>query len=450
MAKKIVVIGAGTAGASAAFAARKQDRNCEITVLSAENLPTYSRCGIPFVIGGEIESFNKIVVFPQESFKSQKINLRLGTTGRALDIRDKTVHLTNGEKISFDSLVIATGAIASVPQITGANTPGVFVLRTIEDGKKILTSASPGTKTVINGASFIAIEAAEALERKGVEVTLVIRSRPLRSMLDEPVSKIVEQTLIKNGITIITGNEISAVLGDSRVQGVKVGGETVAADMVIMCTGVEPDVRLAKEAGLAIGEAGGIRVDARLMTSAPEIFAAGDCVEYPHAVSGRPFVSGLGTVATRQGMVAGTNAAGGDLPAPPVLGATVLELFDAHIGSVGLTEASAKEAQFLALSAMTKHSSLPHYYPGGVPVTVRLIADSASCRILGAQIVAPSGAGVAQRINGLSIAILKGATAQELANADFCYSPPVSDIWAAEAVAAQALLRRIETERNEK
>jgi NADH oxidase (H2O2-forming) len=128
----------------------------------------------------------------------------------------------------------------------------------------------------------------------------------------------------------------------------------------------------------------------------------------------------------------------------------VLELFDAHIGSVGLTEASAKEAQFLALSAMTKHSSLPHYYPGGVPVTVRLIADSTSCRILGAQIVAPSGAGVAQRINGLSIAILKGATAQELANADFCYSPPVSDIWAAEAVAAQALLRRIETERNEK
>jgi NADH oxidase (H2O2-forming) len=448
MAKKIVIIGAGTAGASAAFAARKQDRNCEIAVLSAENLPTYSRCGLPFVIGGEIKSFDEITVFSEKSFQSQNTNLRLGTTVEALDVGSRTVRIASAEKISFDSLVITTGATASLPQIPGTNNPGVSVLRTVEDGKKILAAAKPGTRAVINGASFIAIEAAEALERKGAEVMLIIRSRALRSMLDEPVSKIVEQILTSNGIAIMAGNEISAVLGDSRVTGVKVGSETVPADMVIMCTGVTPDVRLAKEAGLAIGDAGGIRVDKRMMTSAPDIFAAGDCVEYPHAVSGIPFVSGLGTVATKQGLVAGTNAAGGDSPAPPVFGATVLKLFDTHIGSVGLTEVAAKEAQFLTLSAMTKHSSLPHYYPGGVPVTVRLIADSASCRILGGQIIAPPQAGVAQRINQLSIAILKSVTVWELASADFCYSPPVSDIWAAEAVAAQALMRRIESERS--
>jgi NADH oxidase (H2O2-forming) len=447
MARKIVIVGAGTAGASAAFAARKQDRNCEITLLSAESVPTYSRCGLPFVIGGEIESFSKIIVFPEKSFKSQNINLRLGTTVRTLDIRNKTIRLTKAEEISFDSLVIATGAIASFPQISGADTLSVFVLRTVEDGSKILACAAPGRKIVINGASYIAVELAEALERKGAEVTLIIRSRPLRGMLDEPVSKMVEQVLIENGIAVIRGKEISAVLGDSRVNAVKVGGETVQADVVIMCTGVEPDVRLAKEAGLAIGEAGGIRVDERLLTSAQDIFAAGDCVEYPHAVSGKPFVSGLGTVATKQGMVAGANAAGGDCSAPPVLGAAVLKLFGVQVGSVGLTEVAAKEAGFTPVSAMTSHPSLPHYYPGAVPVTVRLIADSASNRILGGQVVAPCQAGVAQRINALSVAILKSVTAQELAGADFCYSPPVSDIWAAEAVAAQALIRRIESER---
>lgn len=447
MAKKIVVIGAGTAGASAAFAARKQDRDCEITVLSSEEVATYSRCGLPFVIGGEIESFDKIIVFPEKSFKSQNINLRLGTTVRTLDIRNKTVHLTSAEEISFDSLIIATGAIASLPQIPGANTPGVFVLRTVEDGKKIIALPAPGTKVVINGASYIAVELAEALERKGAEVTLIIRSRPLRGMLDEPVSKIVEQVLLENGIAVIRGKEISAVLGNSRVNAVKLGSETVPADMVIMCTGVESDARLAKEAGLAIGEAGGIRVDERLMTSAQDIFAAGDCVEYPHAVSGKPVVSGLGTIATKQGMAAGANAAGGNCSAPPVLGAAVLKLFGVQVGSVGLTEVAAKEAGFLPISAMISHLSLPHYYPGAVPITVRLIADSASGRILGGQIVAPCQAGVAQRINALSVAILKSVTMQELADADFCYSPPVSDIWAPEAVAAQALIRRIESQR---
>ncbi|MFH1421810.1 MAG: FAD-dependent oxidoreductase, partial [Planctomycetota bacterium] len=239
-------------------------------------------------------------------------------------------------------------------------------------------------------------------------------------------------------------HEVAEITGNSQVAGVKVGDEVIKADIVVMGAGVRADTELAGKSGLIIGEAGGIRVDEKLMTSEKDIFAAGDCVEYPHIVSGKPQVCGLGTIAMRQGLVAGTNAAGGNTAAPPVLGATILKLFDVQIGSVGLTEAAAKEANFTPVSITSKHSSLPHYYPGGVPVTVRLIADKNTQRILGAQFLAPGETGVAQRVNAMSLAIMKQMTLNEIINADFCYSPPCTDIWSAEAVAAQTLLRRLQ------
>jgi NADH oxidase (H2O2-forming) len=440
MERRIVVVGAGSAGASACFAARKQDRKAQITCINAEPHPTYSRCALPFVIGGEIETFDIPTVFDFNFYKFQKIQILPGTRVESVDIEGQRVKTSEGE-FEYTSLVLATGGIAKVPDIPGAGLDGVFVLRTRDDGATILEHARAGGKAIINGASFIALEAAEALKRRGMDVKCVIRSRALRSMIDQQFSRIVEEKLVENGIEVLKGSPLNSVLGNKKVTGVVVDDKEFPADMVIMCTGTAPDMELAKLAGLKTGSTGGIKVNEQMETSAEGIYAAGDCVESECFIRKTPMLSGLGTIATRQGMAAGANAAGAHLKAPPVLGASVMKLFDIEIGAVGLTEDFLKQAGFDIAVGAVKYPTHPHYYPGGSEARVRLLADKKTGRIIGGQVITDSGA--AQRVNMLSVVILKGMTAGELHMADFCYSPPCQDIWAAEAVAADGLARRL-------
>lgn len=441
MERTILVIGAGSAGASACFAARKQDRKAEIVCVNAEPHATYSRCALPFVIGGEIDSFDRPTVFDFDFYKSQKIRVIPGVGVDSVDISRRTADTSAGE-IEYSALVIATGGRARIPDIPGVEHEGTFVLRTRDDGAAILERARAGGNAVINGASFIALEAAEALKRRGMKVTCIIRSRALRSMVDQQFSKILEDKLTEKGIDVLKGAPVSAILGDEKVKAVAVDGQEIPTDIVVMCTGTAPDVRLAESMELKIGPTGGIKVSKRMETSTEGVFAAGDCVQSECEIRKCETLSGLGTVATRQGMVAGANAAGGNLQAPPVLGASVMKLFDLEVGAVGLTEDFAREAGFDVAAATLKYPTLPHYYPGGGEAQVRLLADTATGRILGGQVVVETGA--AQRVNMLSIAILKGMTVSELHMADFCYSPPCSDIWAPEAIAAGSLERRLE------
>lgn len=444
MEHKIVVIGAGSAGASACFSARKQDRKAAITCINKEPYPTYSRCALPFVIGGEIDSFDTITVFRSDFYKSQNIEILLGTHVESADVAGKRLKTSAGE-IDYTALVLATGGKANVPNVPGARLNGVFVLRTCDDGMSILDLAQAGKNAVINGASFIALEVAEALRRRGMNVTCAIRSRALRSMVDEPFSRLVEEKLIEKGIAVMKGSPLAKVLGDEKVTGVLVGEKEIPTDMVVMCTGTTPETGLARAIGLEIGQTGGIKVDGRMETSVKGIFAAGDCVESQCFIRKVPMLSGLGTVATRQGMVAGANAAGGDAQAPPVLGAAVMKLFDMEIGAVGLTEDFAREIGMDVAISTVKYPSLPHYYPGGKDVHVRLLANRNDGKLVGGQVLVQRGA--AERVNMLSAAILKGMTASELHMADFCYSPPCADIWAAEAVAAGGLVKRLERDR---
>lgn len=441
MERKIVVVGAGSAGASACFAARKQDRKAGIVCVNAEPHPTYSRCALPFVIGGEIESFDVPTVFDFKFYKSQKIEILPGTRVESIDIEKKLIKTSGGE-FEYTALVLATGGKARVPDMPGVGLDGVFVLRTRDDGAAILERAKAGGKAIINGASFIALEAAEALKRRGMEVACVIRSRALRSMIDQQFSKNVEEKLTQNGIEVLKGSPLTSVTGDTKVAGVIVDDKEIPADMVIMCTGTAPDVELAQAAGLELGTTGGIKVNGRMETSVEGIYAVGDCVESECFIRKTPMLSGLGTIATRQGLVAGGNAAGADLKAPPVLGASVMKLFDIEIGAVGLTEDFAKKAGLETAVGAVKYPTLPHYYPGGSDVHARLLADKGSGKIIGGQVVVGSGA--AERVNMLSLAILNGMKAGEIYSADFCYSPPCQDIWAAEAVAAGGLARRLE------
>jgi NADH oxidase (H2O2-forming) len=445
MEKNLVVIGAGSAGASACFAARKQDRKVKIVCINQEPFPSYSRCALPFVIGGEIDSFDTPTVFDFDFYKKQNVDIMPGVTVETVDVQNKVVKTSAGD-VNYTELVLATGGNAKSSDLPGTNLEGVFVLRTRDDAERILGRAEAGKNALVNGASFIALEVAEALKHRGMKVTCVIRSRALRSMVDKEISQFIEEKLVEKGVIVLKGAEMSAILGEGKVTGVTVGENEVSADMVVMCTGVVPDNNLAKSMGLEIGSTGGIKVSERMETSVSGIYAAGDCVENECFVTKKPVLSGLGTIATRQGMVAGANAVGADMKAPPVLGASVMKLFDIEIGAVGPTEDFARGAGIDVAALGVKYPSLPHYYPGGTDVQVRLLADKATSKIIGGQIIVHRGA--AERINMLSMAILKGATAQELNTADFCYSPPCSDIWAAEAVAAQGLVRRLESKKS--
>lgn len=436
-----MVIGAGSAGASACFSARKQDRKAEIVCINKERYPTYSRCALPFVIGGEIDSFDTTTVFGPGFFEKQNIELLLGAEVESVNIKERVVRISD-RKIEFTSLVLATGGKGRMPDIPGIKLDGIFVLRTRDDGDDILKSSTKGKKAIINGASFIALEVAEALKHRGMDVSCVIRSRALRSMVDKQFSVMIEEKLEENGIKVLRGAPVTEITGDGTVTGAIVDGDTIPADMVVMCTGTEPDVDLARTMGLDIGRTGGIRVNEQLETSASNIFAAGDCAEGQCLIRKQPFISGLGTIATRQGMVAGANAAGASLGSPPVLGASIMRLFDIEIGAVGPTEDFARDAGFDIAVGGVKYPDRPHYYPGGKDVHVRLLADKKDGRIIGGQVIAKEG--VAARINMLSLAIQNGMTARELQMADFCYSPPCSDTWAPEAIAATGLARRLQ------
>ncbi len=449
MSGRIVIIGMGAAGGSAALTARKLDRKIEIIAMDRISGNTYSKCGLPFVIGGVIPSFDTLSVITGETYRKQKITLMNDTEILGLDTSAKVVSVSSDDdtaEIDYDSLVLATGGFSSVVPVPGADLNGVLALRTAQDGQRMVEAAQNARTAVVNGASFIALEVAEALLERGLEVSIVIRSRAIRSMVDRSVSNIIHKHLKNIGMNVLLGAPIERINGTERVGSVNVGGQEIPTDMVIMATGTKPEVSIAGSAGIELGETGGIKVDEHLKTSAEDVYAAGDCVESTDAITGKPILSGLGTIAARQGIVAATNALGGCEKAPPVFNAAVMKLMGLEIGSVGITEDKAAENGMEIIGQMLSYPHLPHYYPGGKGVRVRLLARVDSGKLVGAQFV--SEVPINSRINAMSIAIQKGMTVDELAMADLCYSPPCADTWDPVSVCAQALQRKLKRVRD--
>ena len=445
---RVVVVGAGTAGASAAFAARMSSRDAEVIVLGDEPQPTYSRCALPFAVAGKVSPLEKVIVFGEKQFAARRIELIKPARARALETKEHAlVYEFDGDekRLEYDTLVVATGGRATPPPVDGVDLEGNLLLRTYADAERLIEAASSGTRFVVNGASFIALEAAEALKSRGADVSLVVRSRVMRSFVDEPLSRLLADHLRAAGLRVLQGASIERVEGASRVEAVVVGDERVETDFVLHATGTRAEATLAGEAGLTLGAGGAVSVDSRLRTSAEAVFACGDCTEVEEAVAGLRVMSGLGTTATRHGMAAGANAAGGDRAATPVLSACVMHIFGLEVGSVGLTEAQARDAGLDVVASQVKYPALPHYWPENEDVVVRLLAEKDGGRLVGAQVLCERGA--ALRVNMLSLAIERRMSAAEVAGADFCYSPPCADVWAAEAVCAQSLVRRLEKRR---
>lgn len=428
--KRIIIIGGNAAGVSAAAAARKTDRYAEIIMIEADDHPAYSRCGLPFVIEGKIPRFEDLLIYPPNYYRMMKIDLRLKTTATAIDKEAKTVEIedSHGKRdvLEYDSLILATGAYPFAPPIRGRDKMGVFTVRTLRDGGRINRAVSDAKSAVVIGAGLIGLEMAAAFARRGIRTTIVeLLPQVLPAMLDEDMAILVQEGFEKEGVEVITGHGVDEILGGDEVEGISAAGREIAADLVIIATGVRPSVELAKEAGVEIGKTRAIKTNLRMRTSVEDIYAAGDCVESVHMVTHAPVLSQLGTVAIRQGMVAGINAGGGYAIFPGVLGSAVSKLFDLEVGATGLTERQAEQAGVKTVVGFTMAETRARYYPGALPITVKLIFEERTRRLIGGQIV--GGEGVAPRINALSLAIQKQMTAWEMVQADTCYTPPLSD-----------------------
>ena len=446
MPRKIVIIGANAAGTDAASAARKIDRTAEITLITKENRAAYSRCGLPFVLGGQIPKFEDLVIFPPSYYRMMKLNLRLESTVTSINTEAKTVEVQDKtgkkETLEYDSLILATGAYAFVPPIKGREKQGVYVLRTIEDGMKINQALKTAKSAVVIGAGLIGLEAAVAFVERGVKTTVVeLLPYVLPAMLDQDMANEVQSKLEEKGLKIIVGKGVDEILGGDKVAGVSVAGENIPADFVLVATGIRADTELAKKADVAIGETRGIKTNMRMETSVKDVYAVGDCAESVCTITHRPVLSQLGTVAVRHGKVAGINAAGGYAIFPGAIGSAVSKMFDFEVGATGLTEFWAGRNGVETVVGRITSKTKADYYPGALPIKVKLVVERETKRIIGGQIIA--GEEATQRINALSFAIQKQMTVHELAKADTCYAPPVNETWEPMVLAAELAIRRL-------
>lgn len=447
MARRVIVVGANAAGVEAASAARKKDRTAEITLFTLEKNAGYSRCGLPFVIGGQIPSFRDLIVYSPGYFQMLKLNLRTETKVIAINTKEKSVEVVSKdgitESLAYDSLIVATGADSFIPPIKGKEKQGILSLRGLEDGERIDAAVKAGAKSaVIMGAGLIGLETAVALVERGLKVTVVeMLPQILPQMLDPDMAKMVQEHLESKGMLILTGKTVEEFLGEEKVTSILAGGERIEADLFVSAFGVRANTKLAIDAGIPLGETRAIRTNARMETEAKDVYAVGDCAESANAITQKAACAQLGTVAVRQGKVAGANAAGDYALFTGILASAVTKLFDLEAGVTGLTEAASARNRLEVVVGTISSKTKADYYPTAKPIRVKLVVEKESQRLVGAQII--GGEEVTQRINALSFAIQKQMTVRELAKADTAYAPPLCETWEPIVLAAEMVLMKL-------
>lgn len=455
---KLLIIGSGAAGSTAAQFARKTNRQAEITVLGNEHYGEYSKCGLPYVIGGIIPSFDDLIEFPPSWFQHFKINLKLENEVYDIDPEGKivkSISLKDAEKEEhkYDALIVATGANSWIPEIKGAFLDegrlkdGIFTLRTMDDAKQILKRVERGKRAMIVGSGSIGMEMAEALSRRGMKTYVRLRTHMLTGMIDEDMAAIVQRRVEEHGIQFIPRVTVSEIGGEREVKYVVLRNldteeeSEYPADLVIISAGSKARVEVAEKAKCWIGSTGGIVVDKRCETSVKDIYAAGDCTEYPDFVTGKPSLIGLGSIGVKQGRVAGINAVGGKEEMPRgVLNNRTTKLFGLEISAVGPTMKELKRAGIEPIVGKFSGSTLPSYFPGKKAISVKVMAHPKDGKIIAAQIVGEEE--VHQRINVFATAILRGMTLEEFTQLETCYAPPVAPTLDCMTLATDAALMR--------
>lgn len=439
-AKRIVVIGGSAAGPKAAAKARRMDQHAEVTIIQKSPDLSMASCGYPYYVGGFFDNRNQLLCTPTGVVRDPKffmaakgIKALTETEAVSIDRAAKHVtarHVTTGEESThpYDQLVLATGATPLMPPVPGTDLDGITTLQSMRDADYLrqVRDDSMIKKAVVVGGGLIGVETCEALELAGIEITVVEMLPQVLMFLDWEMAKLVENHMRAKGAHIITENPVAAFLGeDGKLTGVKLkNGTELPCELAVVATGVRPNAKLATEAGLELGERGGIAVNKFLQTSDPDIYAAGDCIEIPHRITGETVHAPYGDLANLEGRVVGQNViAGPTVTFPGTFQTGICKVFDYGAGATGLSERNARAAGFETVSVVTAAPDKPGFM-GANLLVMKMVADESSGKLLGLQCVGPGD--VSKRIAAAAMALQGGLTITDLVTADLPYAPPFS------------------------
>lgn len=444
-ARKIIIIGLGTGGLYASKAASRINRNAEITIIERRAYDMFSPCGLPYALEGKVESFEDLKHTVPTTKRLSKL---LSHEVLSIDTQDKKVEVKNlktGETswMEYDSLVIATGSRPKILPIPGAHEVlgrGVYVFTNPEEAQALKEAALRSKKAVVIGGGAQGLEIAFALKELGLEVGVTKRSPPpFPRSLDPDMGKIISKYIESEGLEIWFGKGIDRINGIDRVESVEIAGETIPTDLVVMAVGVSPEKSLAEKAGITV-DRGGIVTDERLQTSVKDVYAIGDCAQTFSGVDGKPINMALATAAFKQATVAGINAAGGDAVYDGDLGTFVSFIGDLEIACTGYNTPIAERNGFEVISGRANMQIKPKWMPGAKDISVKILVDVSSGRIIGGQSIGEEGA--AWRVNVISLAIRKKMCIDEFCTLELAYCPAVSELYDPLQAAADVALRR--------
>ncbi|MFD5893002.1 FAD-dependent oxidoreductase [Streptomyces sp. NPDC060366] len=447
-AERLVVIGGDAAGMSAASQARrfKGPEELEIVAFERGDFASYSACGIPYWVGGDVERRDDLVARTPQEHRERAIDLRMRTEVLEIDTGGRRVlarDLDSGSEswTGFDKLVIATGARPIRPPLPGIDAPGVHGVQTLGDGQALiesLTRTSGGGRAVVVGAGYIGVEMAEALLKRGYEVTVLHRDEQPMATLDPDMGRLVHEAMDGLGITTVGGAAVTKILtgDDGRVRAVATDDAEYPADVVVLGIGVRPETALARTAGLPLGPHGGLLTDLSMRVRGHEdIWAGGDCVEVLDLITGTTRHIALGTHANKHGQIIGANVGGDYGTFPGVVGTAVSKVCDREIARTGLREKDARSAGLQYVSATIESTGTAGYLPGARLMTVKMLAERRTGRLLGVQIV--GGEGAAKRVDIAAVALTARMTVEQMTALDLGYAPPFSPVWDPVLVAAR-------------
>jgi len=434
---------------TAASRSRRLRPDWRITVFERSDYVSFILCGLPYYVDDVIASHESLIVYTPEFFqKERRIEVRTGHEVRRIDHEQRLLevmdlHTGRAFTCGYGKLVVATGAEAVRPKLEGIELGNVFVLRSIDDGRRIKAALQEGglRHGVIIGAGYVGVEMAEALTEAGLETVLIEATVNVLPGIDPEIGEVVERELADHGVRVHKEEMAQRLAGGQRVEGVVASRGEYPADIVIVSVGARPAVAVLQEAGMALGPTGAVATNERMETSLSGVYAAGDVAEAHHLVTGKPAWVPLGTTANKQGRVAGENAAGGRALFRGIVGTAAVKVFGLEVARTGLTEAQAGEAGFDPVGATVEHSSHAGYYPGATTLRVKLVADRQNRRLLGGQIVGRETA--AKRVDVLAAALHAGMDVEAITGLDLSYAPPFATAWEAVQIAAQQVMAKL-------
>jgi len=448
MTDPFVIVGGDAAGMSAASKAKRENPELDVIVFERGEWVSYAACGMPYFIKGEIEALDDLVAVTPEEFREKRdVDLRTGHEVVSIDPEGRTVTVeADGDRFEqpYSSLLIGTGARAVEPPFDGLDLPGVFTLRSMDEADAIdeyVENHDVGDAAIVGGG-YVGVEMAEALTEHGIDVSIFEMLPRILQPFGETTADTVAEHLRDEGVGLHLDTAVESFAGDDRVETVELEGGAADADLVVVGVGVAPNVELAEEAGIELGPTGAIATDEYGRTNAEDVYAAGDCAEARNAVTGEPDHVPLALTANRAGRAIGTTVAGDPTPTGPTAGTAIVKAFDLGAARTGiLDDERAREAGFDPVSVTIDAPTRPHYYPGGTGLTVTLVADAATGRVLGASMVGEDGV---KRIDTVATALGAEMTVSELLNQDLAYAPPFSPVWDPVLTAAKVLSGKLD------